>query len=144
MNSLMGVLIRFRQETVGIMCDVEQMFHSFHMNVEHQDFLRFLWYKDNDPSKEIIEYKMTVHLFGNAPSPAVATFGLRKTADVGEEKYGKAARVFVHRNFYVDDGLSSCSTDKEAIDLLTNTKAMLATANIRLHKVVSNSVTVMD
>ena len=144
MNSLMGVLIRFRQETVGIMCDVEQMFHSFHINVQHQDFLRFLWYKENDPSKEIIEYKRTVHLFGNAPSPAVATFGLRKTADVGEEKYDKAARVFVHRNFYVDDGLSSCSTDKEAIDLLTNTKAMLAAANIRLHKVVSDSVTVME
>ena len=68
MNSLMGVLNRFRQEPVGIMCDVEQMFHSFHMNVEHQDILRFLWYKDNDPSKEIREYKMTVHLFGTAPS----------------------------------------------------------------------------
>ena len=70
MNSLVGVLIRFRQENVAAMCDIEQMFHSFHVAPEHQNFLRFLWYKDNDPSKEIIENKMTVHLFGNGPSPA--------------------------------------------------------------------------
>lgn len=28
-NSLLGVLLRFRQNDVGAMCDVEQMFHSF-------------------------------------------------------------------------------------------------------------------
>ena len=144
MNSLVGVLIRFRQENVAAMCDIEQMFHSFHVAPEHQNFLRFLWYKDNDPSKEIIENKMTVHLFGNGPSPAIATFGLRKTADDGEEKYGKATRDFVHRNFYVDDGLTSCPTESETICLVRNAQAMLATANLRLHKVVSNSVTVME
>jgi hypothetical protein len=68
MNSLLGVLMRFRQESVGVMCDVEQMFHSFYVDPAHRDFLRSLWFKDNDPSQEIIEYKMTVHLFGNSPS----------------------------------------------------------------------------
>ena len=42
MNSLVGVLMRFRKENVAVMCDVEQMFHSFHVNPEHRDFLRFL------------------------------------------------------------------------------------------------------
>ena len=144
MNSLVGVLIRFHQENVATMCDIEQMFHSFHVAPEHQNFLRFLWYKDNDTSKEIIENKMTVHLFGNGPSPAIATFGLRKTADHGEEKYGKATRDFIHRNFYVDDGLTSCPTESETISRVRNAQAMLATANLRLHKVVSNSVTVME
>ena len=87
---------------------------------------------------------MTVHLFGNGPSPAIATFGLRKTADDGEEKYAKATRDFVHRNFYVDDGLTSCGTESETISLVKNAQAMLATANLRLHKVVSNSVAVME
>ena len=139
MNSLVGVLIRFRQENVAAMCDIEQMFHLFHVAPEHQDFLRFLWYKDNDPLKEIIENKMTVHLFGNRPSPAIATLGLRKTADNGEEKYSKATRDFVHRNFYVDDGLTSCPTESKTVCLVRNAQAMLATANLRLHKVVSNS-----
>ena len=41
MNSLIGVLTRFRREHVAAMCDVEQMFHSFHVTPEHRDFLRF-------------------------------------------------------------------------------------------------------
>ena len=90
MNSLSGVLIRFRQENVTAMCDIEQMFHSVHVAPEHQNFLRFLWFKDNDPTKEIIENKKSVHLFGNGPSPAIATFGLRKTADDGEERVWKS------------------------------------------------------
>ncbi|CAB3987192.1 Hypothetical predicted protein [Paramuricea clavata] len=68
------------KERVGVMCDLEQMFYSFYVNPEHWNYLRFLWYKDNDPQKQVIEYRMNVHLFGNRPSPAVATFGLRKTA----------------------------------------------------------------
>ena len=111
MNSLVGVLIRFRQDNIAVICDIEQIFHSFHVDPKHQNFLRFLWFKDNDPSKRIMENKMTVHLFGNGPSPAIATFGLRKTADDGEEKYGKETRDLVHRNFYVDDGLTSPPTE---------------------------------
>ena len=144
MNSLLGVLIRFRTETTAVMCDIEQMFHSFHVNPSHRDFLRFLWFEDNVIGKPIVEYRMNVHLFGNGPSPAVATFGLRKTAADGEEKFGKAASNFVHRNFYVDDGLTSFPTAKQAVDLVTAAQRMLATANLRLHKVVSNSVEVME
>ena len=87
---------------------------------------------------------MNVHLFGNGPSPAVATFGLRKTAADSEEKFGGEAAQFVRRNFYVDDGLASLPTGKQAIALIKTTQAMLATANLRLHKIVSNSVEVME
>lgn len=85
-------------------------------------------------------HKITVHLFGNGPGPTIATFGLRKTADGGKEKYGKATRDFVDRNFYVDDGLTQSETNK----LVRNAQATLASANLKLHKVVSNSVDVME
>ena len=144
MNSLLGVLVHFRQEDVALMCDVEQMFHSFYVNPEHRDFLRFLWFHNNDPSGDIVEYRMLVHLFGNISSPAIATYGMRKTAEDGEERYGSAAKEFVCNDFYVDDGLTSRPTDQETTDLLKNTQAMLATSGLRLHKVVSNSVPVME
>ena len=94
------------------MTDIEQMFHSFIVSEDHRDFLRFFWYKDNSPDQEVIEYRMKVHLFGNTSSPAIATCGLRKTALDGDSE--------------------------EAIDLLRRTKAMLAAANLRLHKIASN------
>ena len=48
---------------------------------------------------------MNVHLFGNGPSPAVTTLGLRKT--VNDEKFTSKVKNFVCRNFYVDDGIVS-------------------------------------
>ncbi|XP_028415517.1 uncharacterized protein LOC114538584 [Dendronephthya gigantea] len=144
LNSLCGVLIRFRLENIAVMCDIEQMFHCFHVSPEDRDMLRFLWFDENDPGKNVIEYRMIVHLFGNTCSPAIATYGLRKTADEGEEKYGYDAKAFVRDNFYVDDGLTSCSTPEIAIELVKKTQAMLAEANLRLHKIVSNSITLME
>ena len=89
------------------MCDIEQMFHSSKVDSNHRDFLRFLWFENNKPGKPITEYRVNVHLFGNGPSPAVATFGLRKTAADGEKEFGEDTMKFVHRNLYVDDGLVS-------------------------------------
>ncbi|XP_048582064.1 uncharacterized protein LOC125561767 [Nematostella vectensis] len=144
MNNLIGVLMRFRKENTGVMCDVEQMFHSFHVEPSHRDFLRFLWFEENNPEKPVTEYRMNVHLFGNGPSPAIATYGFRRTASDGEEEYGEESKNFIRRNFYVDDGLASLPTAQQAIDLVKKAQATLATANLRLHKVVSNSVEVME
>ncbi|PFX21884.1 hypothetical protein AWC38_SpisGene13628 [Stylophora pistillata] len=44
----------------------------------------------------------------------------------------------------VYDGLASRPTTKEVIDLVSATQAMLATANLKHHKVVSNSVEAME
>ncbi|KAI3351360.1 hypothetical protein L3Q82_005904 [Scortum barcoo] len=87
---------------------------------------------------------MRVHVFGNSPSPAVATYGLRRVAEQGEEQYGIDVRHFIERDFYVDDALKSVSTVQQAVLLLKRTKKMLAASNLRLHKIASNKVEVMD
>ncbi|XP_067250257.1 uncharacterized protein [Chanodichthys erythropterus] len=142
-NSLLGVLLRFRKERVAVMADIQQMFHSFVVAKEHRNFLRFLWYDNNDLDNKVLEYQMRVHVFGNSPSPAVAIYGLRRAALAGEKDYGSEARHFVERNFYVDDGLISLSTEEEAIKLLKATQEMLALSNLHLHKIASNKVEVM-
>ena len=133
-----------QRETTVIMCPIEQMFHSFHMDPNHRDFLRFMWFENNKPGKPIKEYWMNIHLFGNSPSPAIATFKLRKTAADGKEEFGEDSMKFIHWNFYVNGGLASPPTAKQAIALVTATQAMLHTANLRLHKIISNSIEVME
>jgi outer membrane usher protein FimD/PapC len=86
---------------------------------------------------------MTVRLFGNGPSPAIATFGMRKTAEDGEEGYGSKVKEFICKDFYVNDGLTSLSTEEEVVDLVQKAQACLKTANLHLHKVASNSALVM-
>nr|XP_020483745.2 uncharacterized protein LOC109978925 [Labrus bergylta] len=142
-NSLLGVLLRFRKEQVAVTTDIEQMFHCFVVCQDHRNFLRFLWYRNNDLDGEVVEYRMRVHIFGNSPSPSVATYGLRRAAIEREREYGARARQFVERNFYVDDGLVSLPSEQEAITLLRDTQEMLALSNLRLHKISSNRVDVM-
>ncbi|XP_068250242.1 uncharacterized protein [Palaemon carinicauda] len=87
---------------------------------------------------------MRVHVFGNSTSPAVATLGLRKTAQASGKDFGNRVTQFVSRNFYADDGLTSCTTKEEAINLIKDTqKALAMYGNLRLHKIASNSEEVM-
>ena len=69
LNSLTGVLTLFRKEKVAFTCDIEQMFHSFQINPEDRNFLRFLWFESKDLTGPIVEYRMNVHLLGAASSP---------------------------------------------------------------------------
>ena len=43
MNSLIGVLTRFRKNRVAIVGDMEAMFHQVFVQSEHANALRFLW-----------------------------------------------------------------------------------------------------
>lgn len=76
MNGLVSVVSRFRKEETAVPCDVEQVFHNFYVNPEHRDFLRFLWFKDNDLNGQICEYRIKVHLLRAIPSHGVANCGL--------------------------------------------------------------------
>ncbi|XP_045210756.2 uncharacterized protein LOC123562171 [Mercenaria mercenaria] len=138
-NNLLGVLMRFRRELVAVAADIEQMFYCFEVNKEHRNFLRFLWYQDNDTEKPLIEYRMCRHVFGNSPSPAIATYGLRKSVENSEED----VKDFVYNDFYVDDGLMSRSCPEEAVDLMKRSQVALRHSSLRLHKVASNDVEVM-
>ena len=144
MNSLLGILLRFRIGQVAVMGDVEQMFHSFQVIPQHRDYLRFLWFQDNDPSKPVIDYRMNVHLFGSISSPAVATFGLRMAADAGKDKHGDDTAEFVYRDFYVDDGLTSLPDVESAVSLIKRTCNSLAAKGLRFHKIASNNKAVMN
>ncbi|XP_041432389.1 uncharacterized protein LOC121398035 [Xenopus laevis] len=143
-NRLLEVLLRFRKDSIAFMADIQQMFHCFLVKEEHRNYLRFFWYRNNDPNEDIVEYRMRVHIFGNSPSPAVAIYGLRLSAQEGEAKYGSDARSFVEKDFYVDDCLKSTPTNESAISLLKRTQEMLALSNLRLHKIASNSRELME
>ena len=144
LNSLVGVLTRFRKDDVALTCDVEQMFHSFYVNPASRDFLRFLWFENNDLNGPIVEFRMNVHFFGAISSPAVANYCFHKTAEDGRAQFGDKVADFLRRNFYVDDGLTSVPTVTEAIKLIEDSQALCTSAKLRLHKFASNHKDVLE
>ncbi|XP_073766183.1 uncharacterized protein isoform X2 [Danio rerio] len=142
-NTLVGVLCRFRKNPVAIMCDIERMFHQFHVKAEDRDYLRFLWWDNGNLEAQPSVYKMKVHLFGAASSPGCANYGLKHLAAEGKGMFTEDVIRFIQRNFYVDDGLVSVPTEAEAIALVTEAKKLCSTGKLRLHKFISNSKNVI-
>ncbi|KAI4871613.1 hypothetical protein NFI96_001002 [Prochilodus magdalenae] len=78
------------------------------------------------------------------PLACGSNYGLRRAALHGEDEFGHAAKEFIHRQFYVDDGLISLPFAPEAINILKAARDMLAVSNLRLHKIASNCLAVMQ
>lgn len=142
-NSLFGVLCRFRRENVAVMCDVQKMFHRFHVHPEDRDYLRFLWYPEGDTSTDPLEYRMNVHLFGARSSPGCANFGLKYLSRMYEKDYPQAA-PFLRQDFYVDDGVTSVDGVEKAKELIREARELCSQGNLRLHKFISNNRSVLE
>ena len=62
-NQLIGVLLRFRKETITFMGDIDKIEFQIYVAEKHRDFLRLSWWKDGDLSKEPINHEMCAHIF---------------------------------------------------------------------------------
>lgn len=121
-DTLLRVLIHFRKEAIAFTADIEQMFYCFFVREEDRNFLHFLSFQDNDLSKDIVDYRMRVHVFGNSPSPAVAIHGLHQSVQDSDVHVNPDVKYFVMCDFYVDDGLKSLPTVETAVNLLEKTQ----------------------
>ena len=74
MNSLIGVLLRFRENKIAIQGDIKGMFLQVKVPPEQRDVLRFLWWRNGEIAGPIDTYRMTTHLFGGVWSPSCAAY----------------------------------------------------------------------
>ena len=91
-------------------CDIKGMFPQVRVNPEHGDLQHFLWWEGNNLSKDPVDCRMTVNLFGAISSPSCANFALKEAANDFEGEYGGEAANFIRKDFYVSDGLKSVPT----------------------------------
>ena len=138
-NSLIGVLLRFRQENVAVMADIEAMYHQVRVPEDDINLFRFLWWPDGDTGQDMVEYQMTVHVFGATSSPSCANFALRKTAEENRSESSQEAVDTVLNNFYIDDCLTSVSSVSQAIALYKDLVTLCASGGFNLTKWTSNS-----
>nr|XP_057941354.1 uncharacterized protein LOC131137424 [Doryrhamphus excisus]XP_057941355.1 uncharacterized protein LOC131137424 [Doryrhamphus excisus] len=143
-NTLVGVLSRFRKGQVALMCDVERMFHQFHVAPRDQDYLRFLWWEQGNIKAPVSVFRMKVHLFGAASSPGCANFGLKHLAAEGAGNFSEATVRFIKRDFYVDDGLTSLDSEAEAIQLVREARELCSAGKLHLHKFITNNRNLLD
>jgi hypothetical protein len=99
---VLAALLRFRENPVAIIGDIQQAFLQLTLDWEHRDLTRFLWYRISQDDKgnhyttnEVVTYRFTRLPFGLTCSP----FLLRELAIMCREMYPKAAPL-IDSNVY--------------------------------------------
>ena len=144
LNSLIGVLLRFRDFPIAVCADIEAMFHQVKVCEQDTHALRFLWNADDPLHGAPDIYKMLVHIFGAKDSACCVTFALRRTIVDFSEKFSELVKSCVLRNFYADDFLRSFETNSEALLVSKELKDLLQHGGFRLTKFISNSQEVLE
>ena len=120
------MLLRFREEPVALMADVEAMYHQLKVHPDDVDALHFLWYPDCNLTREPEEYHMAVQLIGGVWSASCANYGLKRTARDNSDHFDPEVARSVEKNFYVDDYLKSVESHDKAISSVVQLRNVLA------------------
>ena len=112
LNSMLEIIIRFRNVVVAIHTDVRMMYNVVKLKPEHWTFQRYLWDADLDPTGAPQEKVVKTLIYGVKSSGNQAQGGMRKCAEAEKEKFPEAARSITD-DTYMDD----CATgaDGEAV-----------------------------
>lgn len=139
---LRHILMRWRAHPICFVADIIQMYRQIRVNEEDADkYQRLLWRSNEE--EEIKEFVMSRVTFGVSPSPYLAVKTIQQLAkDEGKGHELAVCRVF--NDFYMDDYLSGCEDEFEAIEIYDQVTKLLAKGGFMLQKWASNSTKLME
>ena len=79
-NQIVGILVKFRENYVAIMADIEAMFYQVFVANQDKNLLSFLWWENGDIKEQPKRYHMNVYVFGETSSPRCSNYALQRTA----------------------------------------------------------------
>ena len=137
---LFDILVRFRENKVALVGDIEKAFLNIEADPGDRDCLRFLWVDDyRKETPEIIVYRFCRVVFGLNASP----FLLNATIRHHLNKYVSTDPYFVQKmleGFYVDDLVSGGNTTEDAFELYDKAKICMENGGFRMRKWKTNDL----
>ncbi|XP_065895991.1 uncharacterized protein [Dysidea avara] len=136
LNHLCAILLRFRLYVYGFSADIEKAFLHVQLDKSDRDFTRFLWPTNpNDPNSPFQVYRFKVVLFGASCSP----FMLNAALTYHLQQHPSAVSTSVARSLYVDNVVSGCDTEEEAIQYFLESRSLMNLSKFNLRTWASNS-----
>ena len=134
--SLIGILVRFREERIAFCADIEAMFSQVAVQPGDQVVLRFLWRESSDSPVSV--YQFLRHISGAKSFPASANYVLRRNAHDNSTQFPTATEEVLN-NFYMDDLFKSEENKNSSVQLQSDLTQILSRGGFRLTKWCSNS-----
>ncbi|VEN51227.1 unnamed protein product [Callosobruchus maculatus] len=131
------LLLNFRLFEIALTGDIRQMYRQINVVRDHWRYQRLLW--RFNPDEDIQEYELTVVAFGMKSSPFLALRTVKELTKLDGKTYPLAAE-YVDRDLYMDDLVSSISSEELACKLFQEAIGLFASGGFELTKFSTNSV----
>ena len=141
LNDLVSIILCFRTHQYGISTDIEKAFLHIILHEKDRDFTRFLWLSDaTDPNSEFATYHFRTVLFGSVSSP----FMLFATLNYHLQQYDNPTSHDIRSNLYVDNVVTGCDSEIQALQFYHQARSMLSAAKFNLRSWASNSQRLLE
>ncbi|XP_064642461.1 uncharacterized protein LOC135496842 [Lineus longissimus] len=134
-QDLVRLLMLFRTGKYAISADLARAFLSVRLLEPDRKYVRFLWYKDNDMTKEVVPYTCNTVIFGNVSSP----FALAVTLHKHLTQYNTPVSLDMLAKTYVDNLLSGVGSESEALKYYHEAREIMSSAAFDLRQWATNS-----
>ncbi|KAL0850306.1 hypothetical protein ABMA28_012142 [Loxostege sticticalis] len=135
------IVMRWRRHLICLAADVVKMFRQVMIAREHTDYQRIVWRESTQ--EEIGDYRLLTVTFGTSCAPYLAVKTLQQIACDEGHKYPLAAER-IKADVYMDDVLTGCQSETEAIEVYKQLKKLLKEGGFQLQKWTSNSDKLLD
>ncbi|XP_053388749.1 uncharacterized protein LOC123533693 [Mercenaria mercenaria] len=137
LNDLSHIMIRFRLGKYAVSTDIEKTFLNVRLDKEDRDMTRFLWLSDpGNPDSPFTTYRFKSVLFGATCSPFILNATLLKHLENNASSW---VSRFLKRDLYVDNIISSFSTEEEVLKFFRETRDLMLNGGFNLRSWASNS-----
>ncbi|XP_021960216.1 uncharacterized protein LOC110856083 [Folsomia candida] len=128
-----SLILRFREKKIGVMADIRKAFQMLEVDPVDRNYLRFLWWEDDEKRTEIKLFRHCRVVFGVNSSPFLlgAVIGTHLKTTVPE--YQEVAKK-VAKSLYVDNLVTSVDTVGELEELRSKSVQLLAAAKMELRQ----------
>jgi hypothetical protein len=144
LESLCGILMRFRHNEVVLVSDIEKAFLQVGVQVQDRDKIRFLWLKD--PTKAASQENIVVMRFARVPFGLnCSPFLLAATMIHHLKKYplSKCAHKLL-KNHYVDNCITGAESIDEAKEFYSEAKRICQECGMNLTQWITNKAEVLQ
>lgn len=140
---MLGILLRFRNNSIVLLADIEKAFLQIAINEDQRDFTRFIWLNDiNQPltNSNIKHYRFARIPFGIKCCPFMLAAVIRHHLCASQSPLADT----ILQNLYVDNLMLTFSTPSNAIDAYTEIKQIFKDACMNIRTFLSNSKAVHE
>ena len=144
LEDIPAILARFRVGVVGFTADIKQAFLMIAVSNLDRDALRFLWWKNGDPFKEIVVYRHTRVVFGVTSSPFILNLVLKSHLENDSYKKGSISETVLKlkKSFYCDDCVASVDSEEEFLKFKADAEKVLMDRKFELRGWIHNGMPV--